>query len=109
MDYDIIKDTTFNDLPVDQRLAAAKEMLQHSANSFREPMTYNGYADVDIHYVSCQQDQIVPTAMHAAMLGPVRKLTERKVKVYDFDSGHCPNVSRPDDLAVLFKEIVEGK
>ncbi|ROV86848.1 hypothetical protein VSDG_10176 [Cytospora chrysosperma] len=51
---------TFSDLPKNEALDWAKLMLEHSTASFKENLAYAGYNDVEVHYIICEDDMIVP-------------------------------------------------
>lgn len=97
---------TFSDLPFDEALELAKQMPEHSTPSFREPLTYPGYNDVEVHYIVCEQDQIIPPQFQRAMIEGVKASSGKEVAVHSFDSGHVPTVSQPDNVSKVVKEII---
>ncbi|KAF4338936.1 hypothetical protein FBEOM_7112 [Fusarium beomiforme] len=97
---------TFSDLPFEQALELAKQMPEHSTASFREPLTYPGYNDVDVHYILCEQDQIIPPQFQRAMIEGAKALSGREVTVHNLDSGHVPVISQPDNVSKIVKEII---
>ncbi|KAF4951700.1 hypothetical protein FSARC_12851 [Fusarium sarcochroum] len=98
--------TTFSDLPAEEGLRLAKEMSDHSTTSFREPLTYAGYSDVEVHYIVCEQDQIIPPQFQRGMIEAVETLTGKGVKVHNLESGHMPPISQPDNLSKIVKNII---
>ncbi|KAF4448761.1 hypothetical protein F53441_7868 [Fusarium austroafricanum] len=99
---------TFSDLPADQALDLAKQMPEHSTPSFREPLTYAGYNDVDVHYIVCEQDRVIPPQFQRAMIEGVKLSTGKDVAVHGLDSGHVPTISQPDNVSKLVKEIIQA-
>jgi hypothetical protein len=97
---------TFSDLPAEQGLALAKQMSWHSTPSFKEKLTYAGYNDVEVHYVVCKGDMIVPLEYQYAMIELVKASSGREVGVHELDCGHAPTSSQPDNVAKIFKDIV---
>lgn len=101
----------FNDLPADKALAAAKGFSSHSDGSFKEKLTYAGYADPEeIHYLFCTRDEIIPPAGQEGCIGLLKATRgEDKVKVHNIDAGHCPTHSKPEETAQLLKTIALGQ
>ncbi|KAJ4244205.1 hypothetical protein NW762_014587 [Fusarium torreyae] len=99
---------TFSDLPAEEALKLAKEMVYHSTPSFKEPLTYAGYGDVEVHYIVCEQDQTIPPQFQRAMIEAVETSTGKDVKVHTLDSGHAPTNSQPDNVSKIVKGIIEG-
>ncbi|EWZ83528.1 hypothetical protein FOCG_16929 [Fusarium oxysporum f. sp. radicis-lycopersici 26381] len=97
---------TFSDLPFDEAFELAKQMPEHSTPSFREPLTYPGYNDVEVHYIVCEQDQIIPPQFQRGMIEAVKTSSGREVTAHSFDSGHVPTVSQPDNVSKVVKEII---
>jgi hypothetical protein len=97
---------TFSDLPFDEAFELAKQMPEHSTPSFREPLTYPGYNDVEVHYIVCEQDQIIPPQFQRGMIEAVKASSEREVTAHSFDSGHAPTVRQPDNVSKVVKEII---
>ncbi|PNP73414.1 hypothetical protein FNYG_13241 [Fusarium nygamai] len=97
---------TFSDLPAEESLAWAKEMPDHSTASFKEQLTYPGYNDVEVHYIVCEEDKIIPPEHQYGMIEFLRSSTGNEVKVHKLNSGHAPNASKPDNLAQIIKGII---
>jgi len=55
-------------------MPASQQMSEHSANSFRDPLSYNICADGDIHYVCYLQHQVLLPPMQALKLDGVRSV-----------------------------------
>ncbi|KAM0250762.1 hypothetical protein ACHAP5_001979 [Fusarium lateritium] len=100
--------STFSDLPGDEALELAKQMPEHSTSSFKEPLTYAGYNDVEVHYIVCEQDKIIPPMFQRGMIEAVKMSAGRDVKVHSLDSGHVPVISQPDNVSKIVKKIIEG-
>ncbi|KAM0195690.1 hypothetical protein ACHAPI_006242 [Fusarium lateritium] len=92
----------------DEALELAKQMPEHSTSSFKEPLTYAGYNDVEVHYIVCEQDKIIPPMFQRGMIEGVKMSAGRDVKVHSLDSGHVPVISQPDNVSKIVKRIIEG-
>jgi pimeloyl-ACP methyl ester carboxylesterase len=100
--------STFSDLPADEALELAKQMPEHSTPSFKEALTYPGYNDVEVHYIVCEQDKIIPPMYQRGMIEAVKMSAGKDVKVHSLDSGHVPVISQPDNVSKIVKKIIDG-
>jgi hypothetical protein len=100
---------TFSDLPFEEALKHAREMSNvHSTPSFLENTTYAGYNDVNVHYILCEEDKIIPAEAQSAMIDMIKESSGRDVAIHRINSGHCPNITRTDEIAVMIKGILEN-
>lgn len=81
-------------------------MPDHSTASFKEGLSYAGYADVDIGYIVLEDDMIIPVSYQEMMIQFLEKEKGKSVDVYRLKSGHCPNASKPEELAEILRKIV---
>ena len=101
--------TNFSDLPQDKALEIVKQMPYHSGISFQNELQYAGYKDVDgIAYILCSQDKCLPPDLQKQMMENA-KSGGKPVKVYQLDSGHCPNSSQPQQVVETIEEIMRGQ
>lgn len=99
---------TFSDLPFEEGLKHCKEMADHSTASFKEKLSYAGYNDVEVHYIVCEEDKVIPPEYQYGMIEMVKVSSGREVIVHKLQSGHAPNISQPDNLATILKDVVES-
>lgn len=81
-------------------------MSVHSTLSFKEKLSYPGYNDVEVHYIFCEEDLIIPPQFQQAMIDVIKASSGNEVQVHSIKSGHCPTHSQPDNLAKILKGIV---
>ncbi|TLD09850.1 hypothetical protein PspLS_12035 [Pyricularia sp. CBS 133598] len=98
--------TTFSDLPPDEGLERAKKMSCHSLKSFQDKLTYPGYNDVEMHYILCELDALIPPVAQEAMVSLIKESSGKEVKVHRLAAGHAATVSAPEKLAEIVKTIV---
>ena len=104
LDDDMAIGLLYNDLPEDKAKAACKN---HGKETVAAPYTRVSLTpDFDTilkYYVRCTRDNILTPDIQDKMLRatPV-------VRIYDIDSGHCPYLSRPEELAGILAEIAEA-
>ncbi|KAI6357365.1 hypothetical protein MCOR25_007668 [Pyricularia grisea] len=101
-----VVDTTFSDLPPEEGLEWAKKMPCHSVKSFEEKLKYPGYNDVEMHYILCELDALIPPVAQETMVSMIKESSGKEVKVHRLPAGHVPTVSAPEKLAELLKTIV---
>ncbi|KIW02508.1 hypothetical protein, variant [Verruconis gallopava] len=89
-------ETCFNDMPYEEALPWAKRFGQHSAISFGGKLTYQGYKDVPVSYMFCENDKCVLPRMQQAGIDFVEKASGRKVDVYRYNVDHIPYFGKID-------------
>lgn len=100
---------TFSDLPENEALVMAKQMSVHSTPSFKEKLSYPGYNDVEVHYIVCEEDKIIPAEFQYQMIELIKRSSGNEVTVHKLKSGHCPTHSQPQNVAKILMEISGGK
>ena len=108
MDAEGCAGINFSDLPHDQGVAAANKMSMHSVSSFASELSHAGYWDVPVAFIKCTQDNVIPPDNQQGMIDFVSKEGAHPVKVYELESGHCPNISQPEALGKLFVTAIEA-
>lgn len=99
---------TFSDMPFEEGLRHVNDMADHSTPSFMEKLSYAGYNDVEVHYIVCEDDKVIPPEYQYGMIEMVKASSGREPKVHKLQSGHAPNISQPDNLVTILKDIVNG-
>ncbi|MCJ1476325.1 hypothetical protein MMC13_004991 [Lambiella insularis] len=89
---------TFSDLPPEEGEAWIKRFPRHSAVSFADELTYPGYNDIPISYLFCEDDLCVLPQFQRRAIELIEKESGEKVKVTSIKAGHCPNVSKPQEV-----------
>lgn len=97
---------TFSDLPPEQGLEWAHRMSSHSTASFKEKLTYAGYNDVNVHYIICEKDKIIPAEVQMGMVEMIKASSGRDVQVHKLDCDHAPIVSRTEDLSAILEKVL---
>lgn len=98
---------TFSDLPPEEALSWANRMTNHSTPSFKEKLTYAGYNDVNVHYIACEKDKIIPYEAQSGMVGMIMSSTGRDVQVHKIDCDHAPIATRADDVSAIVKKVLD--
>ncbi|KAH8890546.1 alpha/beta-hydrolase [Thozetella sp. PMI_491] len=100
---------TFSDLPQEEARNHRKKMDEyHSRHSFENKLTYPGYKHVQVHYVLCELDRVLPKARQLQIIASLETYIGGKVAVHPISAGHLPFVSRPMDTLQLLQEIAQG-
>jgi hypothetical protein len=90
----------FNLAPDEVGLKWAKRFGRHSAISFAGKLSYQGYKDVPVSYMFCEEDLCVTPAMQQAGIDFIEKASGRKVDVYRYPLDHIPYLSGGVDSVV---------
>ena len=106
MHHDVVASgkITFSDLTEEQGLKMAKQMPEHSTVSFHGPVTNDGWKDVDVTYLLCEEDQIIPLEWQEATVERLRG-EGKKVDVQRIRTGHCPNASQPELVVSVVRKV----
>ena len=80
-------------LPYDEAVKWAKRFGQHSAITFVNKLSYQGYKDVPVSYMFCEDDLCVTPAMQQAGIDNIERASGRKVDVYKYNLDHIPYFS----------------
>ncbi len=90
---------SFSDLPLEEGVAWILKFPQHSSISFTNELTHAGYKDVDVSYLLCEKDLVIPPAIQRAGIDMIEKESGRKVDVTSIPRDHCPLAGHPDEVA----------
>lgn len=100
---------TFSDFPQEEARRLRKTMDEyHSRHSFENKLTYPGYKYVQVHYVLCELDRVLPQARQLKIIESLQEYAEAKVAVHPISAGHLPFVSRPAETLQLLREIAQN-
>lgn len=101
----------FSDISLEEGIKWANRFTWHSALSFGGQCTYAGYEDAaNVSFILCDKDETIKPEFQSKMIREAGEARKAKgggdVKVYHFDSGHCPNASKPKEVAELVGKAV---
>lgn len=110
LDPAVIGPATFSDLSPDLALEWGKKMTTHSLPSFSGKLTYPAYRHIPTSFIFCERDLIIsPDLQRATILFlEGERGGEGSVGVVKLDTGHCPNVSVPEETAAGIAKAIEG-
>ena len=87
--------TYYHDVPPELAAEAMRRERNHpSDRAYGEPWPLDSWPDVPTHFLLCRNDRLFPADW---MRGVVRD--RLGITTDEIDSGHCPMLSRPADLA----------
>ncbi|MCJ1435194.1 hypothetical protein MMC27_004566 [Xylographa pallens] len=96
---------SFSDLPQEEGEAWVKKFVRHSAVSFSNELTYAGYKDIPVSWLLCEDDLTIPAETQKEAIEMIEKESGEKVDVTRIKSGHCPNVSKPQEVIHWFLDV----
>lgn len=99
---------TLSDIPREKALSLGVS-LEMSAVTQVDALTWAGYKDVPSTYIVTKQDQALTVDRQQVAIEVLREFApdEGGPEILDIDSGHAPNISKPEELAKMLKGIVE--
>jgi hypothetical protein len=80
----------------------------HSGVCFTNELTYAGYKDIPVSYLTCEEDLVIPLKNQKLGIEKIEKLSGKKVDVTSIKTGHIPPASHPQ-LVVDWILDVAGK
>ncbi|RGP77253.1 hypothetical protein FLONG3_4768 [Fusarium longipes] len=108
LDVQVNSTLTFSDLTAEKALEEAKQMEDHSTASFKEKLTYPGYNDVEVHYIVCEEDKVIPPVFQRGMIEGIKASSGRDVTVHTLDSGHVPTTSQPENTTRIIEKVLKA-
>ena len=88
----------FSDLPPEEGQAWVRQFGRHSAVSFAGEATHQGYKDIPVSFLVCEDDICVPLAIQENEIKLIENVSGSKVDVMRIKAGHCPSVSKPQEV-----------
>lgn len=99
---------TFNELPLEKAVDLVKMMGRHSALSFAGCLTYPAYKHIPSSYIFCENDFIIPPDKQREFIDRIKKAIGKEVDVHNLGTGHCPNVTAPEQVAKVIVDIASS-
>jgi pimeloyl-ACP methyl ester carboxylesterase len=96
----------FSDLPKDEAERWAIRMPIHSRLSFGGKLTYPAYECIPVTYIHTETDLLVDPKSQHKVVARIEKGSGRRVQTFSLESGHCPNVGVPEELANLIDRAI---
>jgi len=92
----------YHDVPAELAAEALARGRTQSSTPGREPWPLPAWPDVPTRFVLCRNDRLFPAAW-------VRTVVRDRLGIFpdEIDSGHCPALSRPKELAEQFEAFRE--
>jgi pimeloyl-ACP methyl ester carboxylesterase len=93
----------YHDVPPDLAAEALARSRKQSSTPGREPWPLAAWPDVPTRFVLCRNDRLFPAAW-------LRRVVSDRLGIVpdEIDSGHCPALSRPKELAEHFEAFRLG-
>ncbi|EXJ54659.1 hypothetical protein A1O7_10000 [Cladophialophora yegresii CBS 114405] len=109
LDVETIANATFADpdYPFELALAFVRSMGRHSNASFQGKVTYEGWRDVNVSWILCERDLIIPPSVQRGYVDRIAEQSGREVDLHVLDAGHAPNVTAVEALAEVLVKIVQ--
>lgn len=94
---DIFTNWLLTDIPREDALkyASGSSLVAQSVKSTVTPLTYAGYKNIPCSYMLTKQDRVNFPEVQRGFIDLVEKESGSRVHVYEYEVGHCPQLSRP--------------
>ncbi|KAJ5093069.1 hypothetical protein N7456_008930 [Penicillium angulare] len=76
-----------------------------SGKAFYQPLEHCAWRDIPVSYIQTPPDALMPLAYQKAFVEDM-EAAGRRVRVFELVTGHCPNITKPEELASIIQEIV---
>lgn len=74
-----------------------RAFAKHSGASFATELTHEGYKDVPVSYLFCEEDLCVPPGVQQAGIDMIERVSGGEVDVTRIRADHVPNFSAKDE------------
>lgn len=92
--------------PPEKAAELMKGFNDQSAKVFTDPVTYDAYRHIPVSYILCERDAVLLPDWQMGRIEFLKKArADGKVDVVRFDTGHCPNISKPEATA---RKVIEA-
>ncbi|OBT68770.1 hypothetical protein VE03_02076 [Pseudogymnoascus sp. 23342-1-I1] len=101
LDPAVMAPATFSDLTPELALENARKLTTHSLPSFSGKLTYPAYRHIPTSFILCERDLIISPDLQRTTIAFLEgeRGGEGSVSVVKLNTGHCPNVSVPQETA----------
>lgn len=109
-DIELALQFSLSDVPREQALRGASMFFQEmSAASQVDALTWAGYKDIPSTFIITTKDQALSVARQQVAVEVLKEFApdEAGPEILEIESGHAPNVSKPEELAAMLKGILE--
>lgn len=93
----VFTDWLLTDMPREEALkyASGSSPVAQSVKSTVTPLTYAGYKNIPCAYMLTKLDRVNSPEVQRGFIGLIEKESGSKVDVYEYEVGHCPQLSQP--------------
>lgn len=96
----------YNDIEPAQAEALAKMNVTHNWMAASGTVTLAPWKDLPTVYICCLQDRAIKLPLQQHMVEDITALRSSALETKTVDSGHCPFLSKPQQLLHIIREIV---
>ncbi|KAL1872716.1 hypothetical protein Daus18300_004262 [Diaporthe australafricana] len=106
-DPDVFTDWLLADMPREDalRYAAVSALVAQSVKSTVTPLTYPGYRHIPCSYMLTKLDRVNTPEVQRGFIDLVEREGGSGVDVFEYEVGHCPQLSRPVWEAECVKRV----
>ncbi|QKX56701.1 uncharacterized protein TRUGW13939_03807 [Talaromyces rugulosus] len=96
----------YNDLPKTQAEELARSNVTHNWSAVAHTVRGAPWMDLPTVYIQCARDRALVFELQQILVDDAVAAADKKgIERVTLDSGHCPFLSRPDELLVIIKRV----
>ncbi|RAK93464.1 hypothetical protein BO79DRAFT_206450 [Aspergillus costaricaensis CBS 115574] len=92
-------------LPEEELEKCVLSLGRWNGKAFTQPLQHCAWREIPVSYIYTLNDITLPLHYQRAMVEDI-KAAGRDVQTFDLDSGHCPTMTKPKEVATLVGQIV---
>ncbi|KAJ5659896.1 hypothetical protein N7507_006347 [Penicillium longicatenatum] len=80
-------------------------LVRFNANAMYQPLTHCSWREIPTTYVFTTTDLTIPLSYQKHMVAGM-EAAGRQVQTFTLETGHCPNITQPEELAKIIEQIL---
>ena len=84
-----------------------RAFAKHSGASFGTELTHEGYKDVPVSHLFCEEDLCVPPEVQQTSIDMIERVSGQKVDVTRIKSDHVPNLSAKEETIAWILDVAK--
>ncbi|KAJ5738018.1 hypothetical protein N7493_001173 [Penicillium malachiteum] len=93
------------DVPEEELEVYLASLGRWNGKCFAQPLQHCAWREIPVSYIHTLNDITLPLHYQTAMVDEIKALGQ-DIQTFDLDSGHCPTITKPEELATLIEQIV---
>lgn len=98
----------YSDLPLEEAVRWRDLQVLQSVPCYAGKTVYDAYRHIPVTYIYCSKDKVLTPDFQQERI----EFLQKAAKEFDLrrlETGHCPNVSKPEETARVICDAIERK